>query len=127
MSEIQSTHDSRLTTHDSREPLLRVEDVHSYIGESHILQGISFGVGPGQVTVLLGRNGAGKTTTLRAILGLVPVARGAIVLTGADITREPTPRIVRRGIGYVPEDRGVFTGLTVGENLRLAQRTGGPP
>src|SRR5919202_1151409 len=127
MSEVRSTHDSRLTTHDSREPLLRVEDVHAYIGESHILQGISFGVAPGRVTVLLGRNGAGKTTTLRAILGLVPVARGAIVLTGADITREPTHRIVRRGIGYVPEDRDVFAGLTVAENLRLAQRPGAPP
>ena len=127
MSEGLRTQDSALSTQDSREPLLRVAEVHAYIGESHILQGISFDVAPGRVTVLLGRNGAGKTTTLRAILGLVPVARGVIVLAGADITREPTHRIVRRGIGYVPEDRDIFAGLTVAENLRLAQRPGARP
>ena len=106
------------------EPLLRVTELHAFIGESHILQGVSLAVAPRRVTVLLGRNGAGKTTTLRAILGLVPVARGAIVLAGSDITREPTHRLVRRGIGYVPEDRDIFAGLTVAENLRLAQRPG---
>ncbi len=126
MSEGVHTQDSGLSTQHS-DALLRVEDVHAYIGESHILQGISFGVAPGRVTVLLGRNGAGKTTTLRAILGLAPVARGAIVLAGSDITREPTHRIVRRGIGYVPEDRDIFAGLTVAENLRLAQRPGARP
>jgi len=108
------------------EPLLRVTDLHAFIGESHILQGVSLTVAPRRVTVLLGRNGAGKTTTLRAILGLAPAARGTIVLDGAEITREPTHRIVRRGIGYVPEDRDVFAGLTVAENLRLAQRPGAP-
>jgi len=121
------TQHSALSTQVSREPLLRVAEVHAYIGESHILQGIAFEVAPGRVTVLLGRNGASKTTTLRAILGLVPVARGAIVLAGSDITREPTHRIVRRGIGYVPEDHDIFAGLTVGENLRLAQRPGARP
>ena len=126
MSEGLRTQDSALSTQDSG-ALLRVAEVHAYIGESHILQGISFDVAPGRVTVLLGRNGAGKTTTLRAILGLVPVARGVIVLAGADITREPTHRIVRRGIGYVPEDRHIFAGLTVAENLRLAQRPGARP
>jgi len=108
------------------EPLLRVTDLHAFIGESHILQGVSLTVAPRRVTVLLGRNGAGKTTTLRAILGLAPAARGAIALDGAEITREPTHRIVRRGVGYVPEDRDVFAGLTVAENLRLAQRPGAP-
>ena len=107
--------------------VLRLTDVHAFIGESHILQGISFGVAPGRVTVLLGRNGAGKTTTLRTILGLVPAARGSIVLTGEEIGRVSAHRIVRRGIGYVPEDRDVFGGLTVAENLRLAQRPGAPP
>jgi len=108
------------------EPLLRVTDLHAFIGESHILQGVSLMVAPRRVTVLLGRNGAGKTTTLSAILGLAPAARGAIALDGEEITREPTHRIVRRGVGYVPEDRDVFAGLTVAENLRLAQRPGAP-
>jgi branched-chain amino acid transport system ATP-binding protein len=111
----------------STEPLLRLTDVHAFIGESHILQGISFSVAPGRVTALLGRNGAGKTTTLRTILGLVPAAGGAISLDGADVTGERPHRIVRRGVGYVPEDRDVFGGLTVAENLRLAQRPGAPP
>ncbi len=106
------------------DPLLRLTDVHTFIGESHILQGVSFNVAPGRVTVLLGRNGAGKTTTLRSVLGLVPAARGAIAFEGGNITRERPHRIVRRGVGYVPEDRDVFGGLTVSENLRLAQRPG---
>lgn len=104
------------------EPLLRLTEVHTFIGESHILQGVSFNVAPGRVTVLLGRNGAGKTTTLRTVLGLAPAARGTIAFDGGDITRERPHRIVRRGLGYVPEDRDVFGGLTVSENLRLAQR-----
>ncbi len=105
-------------------PLLRLTDVHTFIGESHILQGVSFDVAPGAVTVLLGRNGAGKTTTLRSVLGLAPATRGTITFDGADITRERPHRVVRRGFGYVPEDRDVFGGLTVRENLRLAQRPG---
>lgn len=109
------------------QPLLRLTDVHAFIGESHILQGVSFGVAPGRVTVLLGRNGAGKTTTLRTTLGLLPASRGAIAIDGVDVTRERPHLLVRRGIGYVPEDRDVFGGLTVAENLRLAQRPGAPP
>ncbi len=111
----------------SSDAVLRMEGVHTYIGESHILQGMSFTVAPGRVTVLLGRNGAGKTTTLRSILGLTPAARGRIDLFGAEVTREQPYRIVRRGVGYVPEDRDVFGGLTVAENLRLAQRPGADP
>lgn len=111
----------------SSEAVLRVEGIHTYIGESHILQGVSFAVAPGRVTVLLGRNGAGKTTTLRSILGLTPATRGRIDLFGAEVTREQPYRIVRRGVGYVPEDRDVFSGLTVAENLRLAQRPGANP
>jgi branched-chain amino acid transport system ATP-binding protein len=109
------------------EPVLALTDVHTYIGGSHILQGISFTVAPGRVTVLLGRNGAGKTTTLRSIVGLTPAARGEIRFAGGEITRQEPHRIVRRGVGYVPEDRDVFAGLTVAQNLILARRPGASP
>jgi branched-chain amino acid transport system ATP-binding protein len=105
--------------------LLSVSDLHVYLGESHILQGIDFDVTEGGVTALLGRNGVGKTTTLRALMGLVD-RRGRITLTGEDVTTTPTHKIVRRGVGYVPEDRDVFAGLTVDENLRLAERDAEP-
>jgi branched-chain amino acid transport system ATP-binding protein len=105
-------------------PALAISDLHVYLGESHVLQGVSFAVRRGRVTALLGRNGVGKTTTLRALLGLVPRSRGRVELGEEDVTRLPTHEIVRRGIGYVPEDRDVFTGLTVDENLRLAVRGG---
>jgi branched-chain amino acid transport system ATP-binding protein len=105
--------------------LLSVSDLHVYLGESHILQGIDFDVAEGGVTALLGRNGVGKTTTLRALMGLVD-RRGRITLTGEDVTATPTHKIVRRGVGYVPEDRDVFAGLTVDENLRLAERDAAP-
>jgi branched-chain amino acid transport system ATP-binding protein len=101
--------------------LLVVDELHVRIGSSQILDGVSFAVPATGVTALLGRNGAGKTTTLRAILGLVP-RTGAIRFDGVDITGARTHEIVRRGLGYVPEDRGVFAGLTVAENLRLAER-----
>ena len=102
-------------------PLVAVHDLHVYLGESHILQGISFDVPDGGVTALLGRNGVGKTTTLRALMGLVD-RRGTIDLAGDDIRGMRTHRIVRLGVGYVPEDRDVFSALTVDENLRLAER-----
>jgi branched-chain amino acid transport system ATP-binding protein len=101
--------------------LLSVSDLHVYLGESHILQGIDFEVAEGGVTALLGRNGVGKTTTLRALMGLID-RRGRITLADEDVTATPTHKIVRRGVGYVPEDRDVFAGLTVDENLRLAER-----
>jgi branched-chain amino acid transport system ATP-binding protein len=101
--------------------ILAVSDLHVHLGESHILQGVSFDVAGGGVTALLGRNGVGKTTTLRALLGLVD-RRGRIELAGESIQAAATHRIVRRGVGYVPEDRDVFAGLTVEENLRLAER-----
>jgi branched-chain amino acid transport system ATP-binding protein len=103
--------------------LLRVEDLHVHLGESHVLQGVSFEVAVGGVTALLGRNGVGKTTTLRAVLGLVP-RRGRLTLAGERIDGLATHRIVGRGLGYVPEDRDVFAGLTVRENLELAVRNG---
>jgi branched-chain amino acid transport system ATP-binding protein len=105
--------------------LLAVRDLHVHLGQSHVLQGVSFDVPEGGVTALLGRNGVGKTTTLRAILGLVE-RRGSVELDGAELTGLATHRIVQRSIGYVPEDRDVFTGLTVAENLRLAERDGEP-
>ncbi len=107
-------------------PALAVSDLHVHLGESHVLQGVSFEVAEGGVTALLGRNGVGKTTTLRALLGLVPRSHGTVAFAGVDVTRLPTHAIVRRGIGYVPEDRDVFAGLTVEENLRLAERNGAP-
>jgi branched-chain amino acid transport system ATP-binding protein len=105
--------------------LLSVADLHVYLGESHILQGIDFDVSEGGVTALLGRNGVGKTTALRALMGLVD-RRGRITLMGEDVTATPTHMIVRRGVGYVPEDRDVFAGLTVDENLQLAERDTDP-
>jgi branched-chain amino acid transport system ATP-binding protein len=103
--------------------LLEVRDLHVYLGQSHVLQGVSFDVPKGGVTALLGRNGVGKTTTLRALMGLVQ-PRGRVTLDGADVTRLPTHRIAQRGVGYVPEDRDIFAGLSVEENLRLAERNG---
>ena len=108
-----------------RATLLELNDVHVHLGQSHVLQGISFGVPDGGVTAVLGRNGVGKTTTLRAIMGLAP-GRGRIALGGEDVTATPTHKIVQRGVGYVPEDREVFAGLTVAENLRLAERDDHP-
>jgi branched-chain amino acid transport system ATP-binding protein len=107
------------------EPLLAVEDLHVHLGQSHVLQGVSFAVADGGVTALLGRNGVGKTTTIKAILGLVG-RRGRIVYGGEQIESLPTHKIVQRDIGYVPEDRDVFGGLTVEENLRLAERSPTP-
>jgi branched-chain amino acid transport system ATP-binding protein len=105
--------------------LLDLEGVHVHLGESHVLQGVSFSVREGGVTALLGRNGVGKTTTLRAIMGLAP-ARGRIALAGSSIGDLATHRVAQLGVGYVPEDREVFAGLTVEENLRLAARSAKP-
>lgn len=105
--------------------LLRVADLSVHLGGSHILQGVSFTVPATGVTVLLGRNGVGKTTTLRAVLGLV-ASTGQIELDGVSVVGAATHRRVRFGLGYVPEDRCVFGGLTVAENLRLAERTPTP-
>ena len=103
--------------------LLNVDKLNVTIGESQILGGVSFRVRAGGITGLLGRNGVGKTTTLRGILGLVP-RTGSVTLAGDELTSLPVHSIVRRGVGYVPEDRDVFGGLTVEENLRLAERAG---
>jgi len=109
---------------DHTSPLLRLQGVHTHIGEYHILQGVDFTVPRQGVTVLLGRNGAGKTTTLRTIIGLWHASQGRIELNGQDITALNTPDIARHGIAYVPEDMGVFANLTVQENMRLAAISG---
>lgn len=100
--------------------MLKVSDIHTYYGESHILQGVSLDVEQGQCVALLGRNGAGKTTTLRSILGLTPARRGQISFNGNQIEHLPTYRIVRLGISFVPEDRGIFPNVTVNEHLAMA-------
>lgn len=109
----------------SDEALLELADVHVRIAGSHILQGVGFTVPDRGITALLGRNGVGKTTTLRATMGLAP-ATGSITFAGKQIRGMATHRIVQRGVGYVPEDRDVFAGLSVGENLRLAVRDDDP-
>jgi branched-chain amino acid transport system ATP-binding protein len=102
----------------STQPLVRVEDLHTYYGKSHILHGVSLEVGPGEVVGLLGRNGVGKSTTLKSIMGLVQPSQGRILFDGAPITGVAPHRLARLGIGYVPEDRRIFRLLTVMENLR---------
>jgi branched-chain amino acid transport system ATP-binding protein len=99
-------------------PLVRIEDLHTYYGKSHILHGVSLEVAPGEVVGLLGRNGVGKSTTLKTIMGLVQPSQGQILLEGAPITGLAPHRLARLGIGYVPEDRRIFRTLTVMENLR---------
>jgi branched-chain amino acid transport system ATP-binding protein len=101
--------------------MLELSNVHAYYGESHILQGIELNVAPSQCVAILGRNGAGKTTTLRSILGLVPARQGRITFKGQDITRTATYRIVRSGIAFVPENRGIFANVTVEEHLAIAR------
>lgn len=105
--------------------LLQIDDLHTYIGDYHILQGVNISMHEGGVTALLGRNGAGKTTTLRSIMGLAP-PRGRIRFDGQDIVGLSTAAISRLGIGYVPETLGLFSGLTVAETLRLAARSRAP-
>jgi branched-chain amino acid transport system ATP-binding protein len=107
--------------------MLRVRGLHAWYGESHILHGVDFDVGRGEVVTLLGRNGAGKTTTLRAIMGIVPRREGSIAFEGEETVKLPSNRIARRGIAYCPEERGIFSSLNVFENLMLppAVREGG--
>ncbi len=97
--------------------MLSLQDVHVHIGKLHILQGVSLEVKPGESAALLGRNGVGKTTTLRSIMGLVARSRGVIEFDGFDLARCPSHVIPRKGIGYVPQGRGIFPTLSVLENL----------
>ncbi|MFC4559443.1 ABC transporter ATP-binding protein [Virgibacillus kekensis] len=102
--------------------LLELKQVEAYIQQYKILHDISFEVPAGEVTVLLGRNGAGKTTTLRTIMGLNQTSAGSVLFKGEEISGEKTHTIAKKGIGYVPEDQGIFGDLTVGENMRVAMK-----
>jgi branched-chain amino acid transport system ATP-binding protein len=98
---------------------LRVADLHAFYGESHILHGMELAVGQGELVTLLGRNGSGRTTTLKAILGLTGRRTGSVLVDGRETVEMPTHRIVRLGIGYCPEERGIFASLSAEENLTL--------
>jgi branched-chain amino acid transport system ATP-binding protein len=105
--------------------ILEVDAIHTFIGQFHILEGVSLAVPEGSITVLLGRNGAGKTTTLRSIMGLTPPHSGRIRFAGEEIQGQRPYEIAARGIGYVPEHRAIFTDLSVAENLKIAERKKG--
>lgn len=102
--------------------MLELNDIHTYYGRSHILQGISMDLQKGEVICLLGRNGAGKTTTLRSIMGFTPPRRGSIKFEGTDLAKLPPYEICRLGIGYVPQDRRIFPTLSVEDNLEVVER-----
>ncbi len=104
---------------DMTQPLLDVENLQSWYGESHILHGVNIKVHKGETVTLLGRNGAGKTTTLRSIMGAIRKRTGKIQFQNADLLKLPQHRVAHQGIGYVPEERGIFASLSVDENLML--------
>jgi branched-chain amino acid transport system ATP-binding protein len=106
--------------------LLDVEGLHAHYGQAHVLQGVDLRIEPGSVLALMGRNGAGKSTTLKAIMGLVPPSGGAVRLAGEALSGLGPHEIARRGLGYVPEDRRIFTELTVMENLEVGRRVARP-
>jgi branched-chain amino acid transport system ATP-binding protein len=105
--------------------ILEINDIHTFIGQFHILEGVSVEVPEGSITVLLGRNGAGKTTTLKSVLGLTPPSKGSITFSGEEIQGHFSYKIASKGIGYVPERRAIFRDLSVEENLRIAERKKG--
>ena len=103
-------------------PMLKVRGLEAWYGESHVLHGIDFDVRAGEVVTLLGRNGAGKTTTLKSIMGVIGKRKGSVVLEGTETIALPSRAIARLGIGYVPEERGIYASLSVEENLMLPPR-----
>ncbi|HZB90391.1 MAG TPA: ABC transporter ATP-binding protein [Stellaceae bacterium] len=110
-----------------QDALLRVEALHAWYGESHVLHGMSFAVAAGEVVTLLGRNGVGKTTTLKALMGMLAKRRGSVVFAGRELIGLPSNRIARAGLAFCPEERGIFSSLSVEENLLLPPtvRSGG--
>ena len=106
------------------EPVLQIRDLHAWYGESHVLHGMNLEVNRGEVVTLLGRNGAGRTSTLRAILGLTGRRRGSIRVAGTETIALPTYRIAHLGVGYCPEERGIYASLSCEENLMLPPRVG---
>lgn len=102
--------------------MLKIQDIHTYYGNSYILQGVSLEIDEEEVVALLGRNGVGKTTLIRSIAGFTPARRGKILFNGSDIVHLPAYKIIRRGIGLVPQGRRIFPSLSVGENLAIAAR-----
>jgi branched-chain amino acid transport system ATP-binding protein len=119
--------DAAATRSASPSPVLSVQNLEAWYGESHILHGVDFDVNAGEVVTLLGRNGAGKTTTLKSVMGIIGKRTGSVHFEGQDITRASSDRIARKGIAFCPEERGIFASLDVRENLLLppAVRSGG--
>jgi branched-chain amino acid transport system ATP-binding protein len=109
---------------ENNTPLIEARGLHTYYGDSHILHGIDFNIYRNETVSLIGRNGMGKTTLLRSLIGLTPPRQGTVKISGKDMTKSKVHKIVRRGIAYVPEDRGVFPNLSVRENLTMAARPG---
>jgi branched-chain amino acid transport system ATP-binding protein len=107
--------------------MLRLDQVHTYRGTAHVLRGISLGVQAAEAVCLVGRNGAGKTTTIESIMGLLPMRGGTITFQGRDISRLPAHERARLGIGYAPEDAGIFPDLTVAENFQISRQLAGAP
>jgi len=107
--------------------MLEVKDLHAWYEESHVLHGVSLDVARGEVVTLVGRNGAGKTTTLKAIVGIIRKKRGSVRLLDDSIERQPAFRIARMGVAFVPEERGIYAGLSVIENLMLPPVVGSSP
>ena len=119
--------EQRQSARNERQPLLAVADLQAWYGDSHVLHGIAFDVTEGEVVTLLGRNGAGKTTTLKAIMGIMARRSGSVRFDGRETIRMPSRQVARLGIGYCPEERGIFSSLSVEENLILPPqvRSGG--
>jgi len=111
-------------THKTHDEVLRVTDLHAYYGESHILHGINFQVRRGELVTLLGRNGAGRSTTLKSILGIVGKRSGSVIVDGHEVIDWPSHKIARLGMGFCPEERGIFASLSCEENLMLLPKVG---
>ena len=109
----------------SHRTVLTVENLEAWYGESHILHGVNFNVGEGEVVTLLGRNGAGKTTTLKSVMGIIGKRTGSITFEGKDISRTSSDKIARLGVAFCPEERGIFASLDVRENLMLPPQVPG--